>query len=97
MRDIPPEIYHRLEFSKSKLDHPDYRRIKNIIPTEPCECGQPLMHTRSTRIQRCTEPVRHWREYCSTCGLCSVFGENTWLPTRELTAKLRAISNNEDK
>lgn len=89
MRDtaIPKEILCRLTFTSTKFDPTPH--ITQIVPVEPCPCGEPLTDTRIVRLSKNQEPVPHWREYCHTCRRVSILGENTWYDTRELNRKMR--------
>jgi hypothetical protein len=92
---IPKQILDRCEFRTTKQDSTEY--LVKIKPEKPCECGQELDDTRRTRIQRTVEPVPHWREYCYTCKLVSILGENSWMRAAELNAIMRKADFTKDK
>lgn len=88
MRDIPKHIQDRCVFQPIGRDDP-IKKIKSIKPIEPCPCGQELEDTRRVRLARTVEPILHWREYCNTCKLVSIAGENNWYTARDLNCIMR--------
>ena len=94
MRDnIPKEILDRCEFKSSKQDSTEY--LVRIKPIAPCECGKELEDTRRVRLAKTVEPRPHWREYCITCKLVSIYNENTWMKPVELNAIMRSADFNQ--
>jgi hypothetical protein len=92
MREIPKEILDRCEFKSTKQDSTLY--LTRIKPLEPCPCGKELDDTRRVRLARTVEPIPHWREYCQTCKLVSIMGENSWMRAAELNAIMRKADFN---
>jgi len=88
MRDIPKDIRDRCVFQSIAKDDP-IEKIKAIKPIEPCPCGQELTDTRRVRLARTVEPIPHWREYCQTCRLVSIAGENSWHKAKDLNCIMR--------
>lgn len=92
MRDnIPKEIQERITWDERK-DDSTFDRVKRIRPLEPCPCGQQLTDIRRVRLARTQEPQSHWREYCSTCKLVSIWNANDWKTAHELNAEMRVNS-----
>ena len=90
--NIPKEILDRCEFKSSKQDSTEY--LVRIKPVAPCECGKELDDTRRVRLAKTAEPIPHWREYCSTCKLVSIWGENNWMSAKDLNAIMRKADFN---
>jgi hypothetical protein len=65
---IPPEIFERLEFKKSKDEEASYPELIRIRPISlPCEdCGEIVEDRRTTTSVRQT-PLPHTRTSCSIC------------------------------
>ena len=95
MRDIPKDILDRCEFVVGIHDPTPY--IKSIRPVDPCPCGEELKDIRRVRLAKTSEPVPHWREYCSTCKLVSIRGENNWMTAKDLNAIMRKADFSKDK
>ena len=93
MRDIPKDILERCEFTTGIHDPTPY--IKRIQPLDPCPCGKTLDDIRRVRLQKNSDPVPHWREYCYTCKLVSIYNENTWMKPVELNAIMRSADFNQ--
>jgi hypothetical protein len=95
MRDnIPKDILDRCTF---KVDKDSTEYLVRIKPIDPCPCGKLLDDTRRVRLARTVEPIPHWREYCSTCKLVSIYNENTWMPAKDLNAIMRKADFSRDK
>ena len=96
MRDhIPKEILDRCEFRSTAQDSTEY--LVRIKPIDPCPCGKELDDIRRVRLARTQEPQPHWREYCTTCRLVSIWNANDWMLAKELNAQMRQIKITEDK
>ena len=89
MRDIPKEILDRCTFKRFAKDDP-IEKIHTIVPIAPCPCGRILDDVRRVRLNKTKEPYPHWREYCITCKLVSIGGENDWKPARDLNVEMRS-------
>ena len=88
MSDIPKHIADRCQFKPLCKGDP-IEKISNIQPIAPCACGRELTATRIVRIGITVYPETHWREYCNTCKLTSILGENDWKPAAELNREMR--------
>ena len=97
MRDIPKDILNRCTFQKRGRHDDVNQRIVAIIPEHDCECGEPLINTRTTRIAKNKDPVPHWRELCMTCHRVRLCGTESWYGVAELNAKIRRLVKSEDK
>lgn len=99
MKEIPKEIFDRLEFENATTHNDNHNlRITKVRAIAPCEsCGRQLDETRYVRIQKNEQPRPHWREYCYTCKLVSPLGEHDWQATQELNAKMRVCDYWKDK
>ena len=95
MHHIPKELEDRITIKATGQD--PIGRITKITPLEPCECGKVLTDTRITRINRCTSYRVHMREWCQTCGLVSILGENDWKTARDLNREMRSEKTTQDK
>ena len=87
MHSIPKHLQHRITIRTTK--HDPVGRITEIVPLEPCECGEPLSDTRITRIARVYTPETHLRELCQTCHRVSILGKNDWKTALELNKEMR--------
>lgn len=90
MSEIPKEIAERLTFESSPQDSTLY--LTRIKPEEPCECGRELDNTRVVRISYVVSPVPHWREWCNTCKLVSIYDEHDFKEATELNKQMRKKS-----
>ena len=88
MRDIPKHIRDRCTFQSIAKGDP-IEKIKSIKPVDPCPCGRELEDVRRVRLAKTVEPIPHWREYCNTCKLVSIAGENNWYPAKDLNCIMR--------
>jgi hypothetical protein len=97
MRELlPKDIEERITWDQRK-DDSTFDRVKSIRPVEPCECGKTLDEIRRVRLARTVEPIPHWREYCSTCKLVSIWRENNWMSAKDLNAIMRKADFSRDK
>ena len=91
MREIPEHIKQRCEFAIED----QICKVRSIIPIEPCVCGRTLTDTRITRLQRNSSPHLHWREYCYSCKLVNIVGENNWQTADQLNREMRTAAFNQ--